>query len=103
VPGFKYRTNGGRADLLKGVDDKRNLSQGWVQFFKEALQGYSAFRVLVFEHSDDSAVNPHTRMKLLWNRRREARNRPNIDWQDKIHRGILGASEIFLRPRKTKV
>jgi hypothetical protein len=34
----------------------------------------------------------------------EAKNRPNIDWQDKIHRGILREShEIFLRPRKTRV
>jgi hypothetical protein len=34
----------------------------------------------------------------------EAKNRPNIDWQEKIHRGILREShEIFLRPRKTRV
>ena len=34
----------------------------------------------------------------------EAINRPNIDWQGEIHRGILRVShEIFPRPRKTKV
>ena len=31
----------------------------------------------------------------------EAKNRRSIDWQEKIHRGIL--SEILLRPRETKV
>ena len=34
----------------------------------------------------------------------EVKNRPNIDWQERILRGILREShEIFLRPRKTKV
>ena len=40
----------------------------------------------------------------LSNVTQEAGNGPNIDWQEKIPRGILREShEIFLRPRKTKV
>ena len=33
------------------------------------------------------AQNPHA--ELMSKMGQEARNRPNIDWQDKIHRGIL--------------
>jgi len=69
VPGFKYRTNGGRADVVKGADDKRNLFQGWVQFLKEAISGYYAYRIMVFETGDEAAEDPNTKAKIVWCRK----------------------------------
>jgi len=49
IPPFKFTTNQGRFQLMKGCQDKQKFFEGWGAFLKEALCRFNATSLKVFE------------------------------------------------------